>query len=202
MELDAVECGILRRFASIKTSLTEVNYDSLPLAISFYFLPTPPPALPCLLTLNNPPPPGRGTNRLASVRMGRAATQSACFQSSCSLTHDVRSLLPDFSKRRSARSYSLLLASGCFSSFPLASAHLRRSAPRPAVQYERRGASPISPVSYSTPASIDMRNAGRGYRCRLLPVPPISPLLFAYASFPYFSGMVMGYSVATVMYFP
>lgn len=51
------------------------------------------PTLSCLRALNVPPPPGRGTSRLASVRTVRASIQSACFQSSCPLTHSVRSLL-------------------------------------------------------------------------------------------------------------
>lgn len=54
----------------------------------------PPPCrlfLACLLQIF-PPPPGRGTRRLISVRMERAAIQFACSQSPCPLTHCVRSL--------------------------------------------------------------------------------------------------------------
>lgn len=91
---DAVGCDILRRFASITPSLTEVNCSSLPLAISFSFSPVPLlPALPCLRASYNPPPPGRGTSLLSSIRTGRASIQSASFQSPCPLTHCVRSLM-------------------------------------------------------------------------------------------------------------
>lgn len=172
----------------------EVNCGSLPLAISFLFRPTPSCRLSHIcLPQNNPPPPGRGTSRLQSVRKP-AMTRSACFP-----PYLVR-LLTSFAI---ASSCSLLLASGCFRSFPLASAHLRRSAFRPAARYEKRGEDFVSPVPRSPPASIDIGKAGRG--CRIAGLSPsrlfcLSCLLAAF-SFPYKPGMVMGYSVATVIYF-
>ena len=50
------------------------------------------PVLSCLPASNVPPPPGRGMRQFSSVRTMRATTQSARFQSSRPLTHDVRSL--------------------------------------------------------------------------------------------------------------
>ena len=78
-----------RSHTRLITSTYRCRYRGSPFLIS----PDPLlPALPYLLASNVPPPPGRGTSLLTSVRMGRAATQSACFQSPCPLTHCVRSL--------------------------------------------------------------------------------------------------------------
>lgn len=160
----------------------------------FFFSPDPLlPALPCLTTSNNPPPPGRGTRRPVSVRSSRRRHDSPA------------SLLHDRSLTMFVRYCPFLFASACFSSFPLFYAHLRCFAPRLAARYGKRRADFVSSALRSPPASIDMGKAGRGYRCRFLPVPPVSPFrlpcLLAAFSFPYLPGMVMGYSVATVIYF-
>lgn len=48
-----------------------------------------------------------------------------------------------------------------------------------------------------------MRKAGRGYRLAdFSPSLPFRLYCLLATLFPYFSGMVMGYSVATVMYLP
>lgn len=189
-----MEYGILLRFASIEPSLTEVNCGSLPLAISFSFSPDPLlPALPCLLTSNNPPPPGRGTSRLQSVRKP-AMTRLACFL-----------LCPSALSRCSfaiARSCPFLLASARSRSLsPICGVPLSvqppdtesgerisfRQFPAPRLlqsTLERRGGDAVSPTS---------------------PRPAVSPFrlpcLLAALSFLYKPGMVIGYSAATVIYF-
>ena len=67
----------------------------------------------------------------------------------------------------------------------------------------KRGTASVSLVLNYPPASIGMRKAGRGYRLSdFSPSLPFRLYCLLATLFPYFSGMVMGYSVATVMYLP
>lgn len=188
---------ILLRFASIEPSLTEVNCGSLPLGVLFSFSPDPLlPALPCLRASNNPPPPGRGTSKQVSVRNSRRRHNQPASRH-ISSAYSLRSFAI-------ARSCPFLLASVRPYSIPTAfcSSTASRSPSRRPIRKTGRGfrlaSSPPPP-----PASIDIGKAGRG--CRIAGLSPsrlfrLSCLLAAF-SFPYKPGMVMGYSVATVIYF-
>lgn len=122
-------------FASIKSSLTEVNCGSLPLKVYFLFSPDPLlPALPCLRTSNNPPPPGRGTRQQISVRSSRRIHNPPTFchtqfaHSRCSFA---------IAQFLGATVCPLLLASGRSRSFPLICGV---SLPRHDVRHGKRGA--------------------------------------------------------------
>lgn len=177
----------------------EVNCGSLPLAISFLFRPTPSCRLSHIcLPQNNPPPPGRGTSRLQSVRKP-AMTRSACFP-----PYLVRSLTTFVLYCPISRSDGLP-ALACFRSSLLNSDGFRPSAASrsPSSRPIRKAGRGFRFASSPLPACFNRHGkdgAGMPYR-RLLPAPPVSPFLMA-LSFTYFSGMVIGYSVATVMYFP
>lgn len=201
-ERDAVGCGILLRFASIEPSLTEVNCGSLPLAISFSFRPTP----SCLLFLSCEPQiiprpqVGGRANRRSISDCGRLRNQPAFRHTSSAHSRCSFAI---------ARSCSLLLGSGCFRSFPLIPARFRSSTAfrSPSRRPIRKAWSEPYLAGSSLPACFNRHGKGGAGMpsCRFLPVPPVSPfrlpcLLVAF-SFPYLPGMVIGYSVATVIYF-
>ena len=194
-------CGILRRFASIELSLTEVNCGSLPLGILFLFRPTPSRRLsPACGPQIIPRPQVGGRADRYRFTCGRRRRDPPA-SNHISFAHSLRSF--SIARFLGATVCPLLLASVRPYSIPTASAHLRRLVPRPAAQYGKRGEDFVSPVPRSPPASIDIGKAGRG--CRIAGFSPsrlfcLSCLLAAF-SFPYKPGMVMGYSVATVIYF-
>lgn len=162
---------------------------------SFSFSPDPLlPALSYLRTSNNPPPPGRGTSRPISVRMWQAATQSARF--------------PPCPSALSRCSFAIAR----YCPFLLASAHSRflpfHGIPLPIPLFVSGGGTGSGFRFAGSTLFACFNRHGKGGEGlpsrRLLPAPPVSPFLLACLrlfSFPYFPGMVMGYSVATVMYF-
>lgn len=185
----------MRYIASLCFHYDSANGSKLQFAsISYFFSFRPTPS--CLLFLSCEP------QIIPRPQVGGRADR---YQFAVAGDDTIRSLLaaPVRSLTLFVRYCPFLSFSACFRSFPLAFAHLRRSAFRPAARYEKRGEDFVSPVPRSPPASIDIGKSGRG--CRIAGLSPsrlfcLSCLLAAF-SFPYKPGMVMGYSVATVIYF-
>lgn len=179
-------CGILLRFASIEPSLTEVNCGSLPLAISFSFRPTPSCqcSFVCLPQIFPRPQVGGRADRYRFAVAGG----------------DTIRLLSSYMTAHSRCSFAI----AHFCLLQLVPALFRPSATSrsPSRRPIRKAGSGFRFVCSPLPACFNRHGkGGAGIPSRrLLPVPPVSHFLMA-LSFPYFSGMVMGYSVATVMYF-
>lgn len=167
----------------------------------FSFSPDPLlPALTCLRASNNPPPPGRGMSRPVSVHGSRrrqnppASRHASSAHSRCSFA---------------IAHCPFLLTLTCFCLLPVVLARCRssaafRSPPRRPI---RKAGSGFRFACSTLPACFNRHGKGGAGMpsCRFLPVPPVSPFrlpcLLAAFSFPYLPGMVIGYSVATVIYF-
>lgn len=132
----------------------EVNCGSLPLGILFLFRPTPSCRLsPACLPQIIPRPQVGGRADRYRFACGRRRHNPLVSHRARPLSHAVRSLLPAI-----ARSCSLPLIPDFFHSMAF------RSPSRFSYRAAGRGADFVSPVPRSSPASIDMGKAGRGYR--------------------------------------
>lgn len=161
--------------------LTEVNCVSLPLAASFSFSPDPLLlALPCLLAPNNPPPPGRGTSRPVSICGSRRRHNSLASRHIQSAHSRCSFAIARF---LGATVCSLLFASACFWLFPLISARFRPSAAfrSPSRRPIRKAGSEFRFAGFLLPDCFNRHGKGGAEMPsrRLLPAPPVSPLLLA-----------------------
>lgn len=194
----------MRYIASFRFHSSSANGSQLLFASIrnfFFFSPDPLlPALTCLRASNNPPPPGRGTCQPVSVRSSHRRYNPPASSPTRPLTHSVRSLLLAIVPVHFSVRFCLLpLVPALFRP----SAAFRSSSRRPI----RKAGSGFRFAGSLLLACLNRHGKGGAGMpsCRFLPVPPVSPFrlpcLLAAFSFPYLPGMVMGYSVATVIYF-
>lgn len=176
----------------------EVNCGSLPLGILFLFRPTPSCRLShtCGPQIIPRPQVGGRADRYRFA-CGRRRHNPLVSHRARPLSHAVRSLLPAIAR---------------YCPFLLASAHSRflpfHGIPLPIPLFVSGGGTGSGFRFAGSTLFACFNRHGKGGEGipsrRLLPAPPVSPFLLACLrlfSFPYFPGMVMGYSVATVMYF-
>lgn len=133
---------ILRRFTSIKQSLTEVNYGSLPLAISFSFRPTP----SCRFSFACEP------HIIPRPQVGGRASRYRFAAASGDTVRPLPALLVR-SLTMFVRYCSLLPVSACFCLFLFASDGFRSSA------------------ASRSPSRRPIRKAGNGFRFVCSPLP-------------------------------
>lgn len=169
--------GSQSRFASVRTS---------------FFRPTPSCELSPACGPHIIPRPQAG-GRANRYRLAGASDDTICLLSAYPSAHSRCSFAI-------ARSCSFLLASAHSRSLPpICGVPLH--VPPPDTESGKR--IPFRLLSARSPASIDMGKAGRGYRLAdFSPPRPFRLSCLHLRLFSYFPGMVMGYSVATVMYFP